>query len=67
MKYDKFDVRRKLTHPQGEIPEGKQQAGSIKNKYPVYLEDGKTIIFISDKTKEKETIERYTNRGFVKT
>jgi len=66
MKFDKFDVRRKLTHPQENIPQAKQQAGSIKDKFPVLLDDGKTVIFISDKKKAQETIERYKNRGYKK-
>jgi len=66
MKSDKFDVRRKLNHPQGVIPKEKQQAGTTKDKFPVVLDDGKTIIFISDKNKEQETIERYKNRGYKK-
>jgi hypothetical protein len=63
MKGDKFDNRRNITNTQEEIPLVKQQAGSIKGKYPVYLDGGKTVIFISDKSKEKETIERYNSRG----
>jgi hypothetical protein len=67
MKFDKFDVRRKLNHPQEDIPKGKIQAGSTKDKFPVILDDGKTIIFISDKKKAQETIERYRTRGYRKT
>jgi len=63
MKYDKFDSRRNLTNPQGVIPPGKQQIGSTKDKFPVILDGGKTIIFISDKKREQEIIERYKNRG----
>ena len=62
MKEDRFDVRRKLTHPQDIIPKEKQKAGSTKNKYPVYLDDGKTVIFVKDKKKVQEVIERYRNR-----
>lgn len=64
MNYDKFDSRRNLTHPQGTIPAAKQLVGSIKDKFPIFLDGGKTIIFIADKNKEKETIERYKRRGF---
>ena len=63
MKGDKFDNRQSIANVKGEIPLSKQQAGSLKGKYPVYLDGGKTIIFISDKSKEKETIERYNSRG----
>jgi hypothetical protein len=63
MKADKLDNRRNLTNNHRDIPLDKQQAGSVKNKFPVYLDGGKTIIFISDKKKEQETIERYKSRG----
>jgi hypothetical protein len=63
MKGDKFDNIRSITNLQDEIPRAKQQAGSVKGKYPIYLDGGKTVIFISDKSKEKETIERYNSRG----
>ena len=35
---------------------------SVVDKYPVTLDDGKTIIFISDKSKEPETRKRYEQR-----
>ncbi|MEI6455742.1 MAG: hypothetical protein WCO93_05595 [bacterium] len=64
MKHDKFDVRQKMNHPQEAIPQAKQQAGSTKDKFPIILDGGKTIIFISDKKKSQETIDRYNNRGY---
>lgn len=36
--------------------------GSIKGKYPVVIDGGKTTIYISDKSKEAEIIERYKAR-----
>jgi len=64
MKLDKLDCRRNLSNTQGVVPQAKQQiGGSLKDKFPVVLDGGKTIIFISDKSKEQETIERYKNRG----
>jgi hypothetical protein len=36
--------------------------GSIKGLYAVVLDGGKTTIFISDKSREAETIERYNQR-----
>jgi hypothetical protein len=64
MKLDKYDVRSKLLHPQEAIPVGKQVSGSTKDKYPVVLDGGRTIIFITNKAKEQETIERYKTRGY---
>ena len=63
MKGDKFDNRRILMNSQRVIPKTQQESGSTKDKFPVFLDNGRTIIFISDKTKEQETIERYKNRG----
>jgi hypothetical protein len=67
MKDDKFDNRRSLGYHKSDIPKTKHQAGSTQDLFPVILDDGKTIIFITDKTKEQETIEKYRNRGFIKT
>ncbi len=64
---NRFDKRRNLNNHHEVSPEARKLIGSTRDKHPVYLEDGKTIIFISDITKEKETIERYKNRGFIKT
>jgi hypothetical protein len=36
--------------------------GSLKGKYQVILDGGRTIIFISDKSKEAETIKKYELR-----
>lgn len=36
--------------------------GSIRGKYPVVLDGGKTTIYISDKSKEAEIVERYRTR-----
>ncbi|MBE0648667.1 MAG: hypothetical protein IH596_12895 [Bacteroidales bacterium] len=44
--------------PQKETTEN----GSIKDKYPIVLDNGRTIIFIDDKRKEQEVIARYKNR-----
>ncbi|MFH1118204.1 MAG: hypothetical protein V1775_00165 [Bacteroidota bacterium] len=36
--------------------------GSIKGKFPVVLDGGKTTIYIDDKSREAEIIERYKMR-----
>ena len=64
MRFDKYDIRRKLSLPQDGIPASKQLNGSTKDKHPVFLDGGKTVIFISDKDKEQETIEKYKTRGY---
>ena len=44
------------------IPDSKLLTGSLTGKYPVILDGGRTIIFISDKSKESETIQKYELR-----
>jgi c-di-AMP phosphodiesterase-like protein len=59
MKNDSFENRMILAHNRSKIPDEKLLMGSTKGKYPVILDDGKTIIYISDKTKEAETRLKY--------
>jgi hypothetical protein len=63
MKPDKLDNNRNLSNPQKNTISLKPEMGSTKGKFPVFLDGGKTIIFISDKNREKEITERYYNRG----
>ena len=44
------------------IPKSKQLTGSLIGKYPIILDGGRTTIFISDKSKESETREKYQLR-----
>ncbi len=59
MKEDTLDNRLSLAHNQSKIPDSKLLMGSIKGKYPVILDDGKTIIYISDESKAEETRLKY--------
>jgi hypothetical protein len=36
--------------------------GNVTDKFPVVMDGGKTIVFISDKSKEQETRDRYAQR-----
>lgn len=63
MKGDKFGNWHSLNSHKGIIPKEKQENGSTKDKFPVVLDNGRTIIFIDDITKKQEVIERYKNRG----
>ncbi|MFZ4520293.1 MAG: hypothetical protein ACOYNC_01230 [Bacteroidales bacterium] len=56
---DAADNRLELGNQQIRIPRSKLLNGSVANKYPVTLDDGKTIIFISDRNKETETRQKY--------
>ena len=62
MKKDVIENRMNLSNQQGKVPYSKLQSGSLQNKYPVVLDGGKTILFISDKSKEAEVIRRYEAR-----
>jgi len=62
MKKDVLENRMNLANHRFNVPNNKLLTGSIVNKHPVILDGGKTIIFISDKSKEAETRYRYELR-----
>jgi hypothetical protein len=62
MKKDVLENRMNLANHQLKVPHAKLLTGSIQNKFPIILDGGKTILFISDKSKEAETIKRYELR-----
>jgi hypothetical protein len=59
---DFVDNRFEMSNHQLKVPGSKLLSGSVADKYPVAFDDGKTIIFISDKSKEPETRQRYEQR-----
>ena len=59
MKYDTFENRMNLARNKTKVPDEKLLMGSTKGKYAVVLDDGKTTVFISDKSKEEETRLKY--------
>jgi hypothetical protein len=59
MNDDKSKNRNGLALNRTKIPEEKLLMGSISDKYPVVMDDGRTIIYISDKSKEAETRLKY--------
>ncbi len=60
--HDTVDNRIGISNHQDNVPRSKLSSGSLAGKFPVTLDDGKTIIFISDKSKELETRQRYELR-----
>ena len=58
-KIDSVENRMGISNRHVIVPVSKLKSGSVAGKYPVTLDDGKTIIFISDKSKETETRLRY--------
>jgi hypothetical protein len=59
MKKTTLEYRMMQEHNRLKIPDSKLLSGSLNGKYPISLDGGKTTIFISDKSKEAETRERY--------
>jgi hypothetical protein len=59
MKNDTMENRLNLARIKAKIPDEKLLMGSLKGKFPITLDDGKTIIYISDKSKEAEIRLRY--------
>ena len=47
------------THHRDAIPKSKLSSGSVVDKFPVVLDDGRTIVFIADKSREREIRLRY--------
>jgi hypothetical protein len=62
MKKTTLRYRKRLENQRVKIPDSKRLTGSLIGKYPIILDGGRTIIFISDKSKESETRERYQLR-----
>jgi hypothetical protein len=60
---DSVDSRMAVTtHHRDSVPASKLSSGSVANKFPVLLDDGRTIVFISDKSREREIKLRYALR-----
>jgi len=59
---DSMDNRMRISNHRIMVPHTKLLTGSVEGKFPVTLDDGKTIIFISDKSQETETRRRYELR-----
>ena len=62
MKKDTLEYRMMQERQRLKIPDSKLLTGSLIGKYPIILDGGRTTIFISDKSKESETRERYELR-----
>ena len=56
------DKRMEMSIHQIPVPDSKLSYGSVTNKYPIILDGGKTIIFISDKRKESKIRQKYEQR-----
>jgi hypothetical protein len=59
MKKDTLEYRMMQENNRHKIANSRLLTGSTTDKYPIILDGGKTIIFISDKSKEAETRKKY--------
>jgi hypothetical protein len=62
MKSDVIENRMNLSNHRNNIPPSKLMLGSTQGKFPVILDNGKTIIFITDRSQEAEIRYRYNCR-----
>ena len=62
MKKDTLEYRMMQENKRLKIPDSKLLTGSLAGKYPIILDGGRTTLFISDKSKEAEAIEKYEQR-----
>ncbi|MEI7981972.1 MAG: hypothetical protein WCI71_09985 [Bacteroidota bacterium] len=62
MKKPTLKYRMMLERQKLKISDAKLLMGSLIGKYPVVIDGSKTIIYISDKSKESETKIRYASR-----
>ena len=61
-KKDAIDSRLDMSNHQEAVPKTKLSAGSVANKFPVILDDSRTVVYIDDKSREKEIRLRYAMR-----
>jgi len=57
-----FNHRTQGSFLKNKAPKANPIAGSLTDMYPVVLDDGRTIIYTSDKSKEGEIRSRYAMR-----
>ncbi|MBW6479378.1 MAG: hypothetical protein K0B37_08125 [Bacteroidales bacterium] len=59
MNDNKIENSLNLASNRNEISNEKMLMGSTSNKHPVFLNDGRTVVFISDKSREAEIRLKY--------
>ena len=59
---DSVDNRLEMSNHKVSVPSSKLSSGSVADKFPVLLDDGRTVIYISDKSREREVRLRYALR-----
>ncbi|MEI6886259.1 MAG: hypothetical protein WCO02_17345 [Bacteroidota bacterium] len=61
---DIFDNHFELSNHPRRVPKHRNATGSLTGKYPIILDDGRTIIYVSDKNKENEVRSKYSLKKF---
>ena len=56
---DVLGNRLELSNHKVAIPVSKLLSGSVTEKYPVLLDDGRTVVYITDRSREREIRLRY--------
>jgi hypothetical protein len=59
---DSIDNRLGVSNHQNRIPKSKLSTGSVTDLFPVILDGGRTIIYITDKSREGEIRSKYALR-----
>ena len=57
-----FSKTMNLSNHQRRIPKPSGSTGSITDMYPIILDNGRTIIYTNDKSRESEIREKYARR-----
>jgi hypothetical protein len=58
-KGDAVDNRMEISNHQVKVPMSKLSSGSVADKFPVLPDDGRTIVYISHESREREIRLRY--------
>lgn len=61
---DIFDNRLSVSNHPRRVPKNKSYTGSLTGKYPIILNDGRTIIYVTDKSREDEIRLKYALKKF---
>jgi len=61
-KGDAVNNRMEISNHQVKVPKSKLSSGSVVDKFPILLDDGRTVVYISDKSREREIRLRYALR-----
>ena len=59
MKNSTLENRMILARKRFQISDERLSMGSIRDKFPVVMDDGKTVIYVTDKSKVEETRLKY--------